>query len=314
MASSNVKGIIKTLTKPSTSQSISPSTRANGIHETCVSGTIIKTSPFILKECLDFIGTPLSGYAPLTVNFVTSGIWEEQNEYYEFYFNCGIYDPDHPFSYVVTDEIINNTVTLDTPGIYSVAIEQFDDILDETLTRAHYITVSEFVNPIGDPSFEEITQTGSLPNGPWGYWTTNNSSFGTCAVYHDVNSQMPHPDGLTDCVRIDGVSMYGSGYATNRISQSFTWTGIKTLSFWVYYSQGGYMFGPNNANIPLYVQIDGSTIYTVNPSNFNTWYKHTITGLNYTGTHQLSFYSELPMGVIFAYRQAVSIDNITVTG
>jgi PKD repeat protein len=100
----------------------------------------------------DFSATPLSGTAPLTVTFTNSSLGANT---YLWSFGDGS-------SFIIPDSSFVYTYTL--PGVYTVTLTAGSGELTRTLTRTHYITVTELITR----NWSLITPTTSLSPTVWG--------------------------------------------------------------------------------------------------------------------------------------------------
>lgn len=118
-------------------------------------GTVVYESAATPTPAADFVGTPLSGIAPLTVSFQdlsnyspTSWAWDFQNN-------------------GSTDDTYKNPVfTYSTPGVYSVKLTVFNEFGQSTAIKTGYITVTTAGVATDPPtihfySFDEFSLAGN---------------------------------------------------------------------------------------------------------------------------------------------------------
>jgi uncharacterized repeat protein (TIGR01451 family) len=111
-------------------------------------------SPALL---LDFSAEPLTGTVPLTVTFTNSSTGA----------STYLWDYGDGSSFIIPDPSFTHTYT--QAGVYTVTLTAGDGVYTETLTRTHYITVTEATTPSNlvwwnDDFFfrRELTLTGPL--------------------------------------------------------------------------------------------------------------------------------------------------------
>ena len=315
---SSVKGIIKRLIKnPSTAATVSGPSSVAG-HETNVHGTIVKIIDTSELNCLSFVGNPLSGTAPLTVNFTVTNKWDNPDEYGIDFSKTACGEDDAGSS-------SNDSFTFNTAGVYHVYVHQEKDDLIEGYAKCSYITVASPSNPIQDPSFELDRVSWGYPYnkqyccssytsspttvGSWGFdWS------GICGWAY-MRHLTPYSDGGVGNIQCH-MNTFSIGVSMNiaaGVSQTFSFTGLSSITFQVRFPSGD-VYGLQNTNLNVYV--DNTLVQSITPASPDTWISHTIDVSSYSGNHRLRFNASrnfVPYGGTPTVTLYFEIDAITVT-